>query len=259
MDKQQTVFRVRKTSNYVSISRFTLEDKRLSWEARGLHAFLLAKPDDWQTCIAHLIKCSPAGRDKTRRVIKELITNSYIVKNEQRSQQGHFSSPQYIVYESPHCTFSGNPSQPKTENPSMVKPPPARPSPPNHLLLNKQTELSKQRTNKTTTTNDFIWPSKINAKYRESIMSLIAGVDEASAQLLIDELSGKIDSIKNPIGYFRTLLKRLDAGEFIPSIALKTQEVREARDRNAQIIERSHQLAAEKFQLQIKEYERSKK
>ena len=52
MKSEKTVFRIRKTSNYVSISRFTLEDKRLSWEARGLHAFLLAKPDDWKTCIA---------------------------------------------------------------------------------------------------------------------------------------------------------------------------------------------------------------
>jgi len=254
MDKQKTVFRIRKTSNYVSISRFTLEDKRLSWEARGLHAFLLAKPDDWKTCIAHLIKCSPAGRDKTRRVLKELIAHSYIVKTEQRSQHGHFSSPQYIVYESPCDTPFDTPIHPKPENPSTVKPPSVKPSPLNPLLLNKQTKPSKQRTNKTTT-NRFIWPPKLNFKHQESIMSLMADIDLISAQLLLDELSGQIENIKNPVGYFRTLLKSHLAGNFIPAKAIKTQETRKTKHRNAQSMERLEQLSKERFQLQTQKSE----
>jgi len=257
--KSKTIFRIEKTNNYTSIHRYSAEDKRLSWEARGVLIFLLVKPDDWQVCLAHLINSSPAGRDKVRRIIKELMAHNYIVVNKIRGEMGQFSAPEYVVYELPHDGYFDQLIQkakrPRTGRRARVEPMSEKASPVNPLLLNKQTKPSKQRTNKTTTTNDYIWPPKINKKHQESIRSLMNGVDEASAQLLLDELSGQIENINNPVGYFRTLLKSQHAGEFIPSRALKTQEVRQARNRNAQAIERSHQLSEEKFQLQIKEYE----
>ncbi len=250
MKSEKTVFRIRKTSNYVSISRFTLEDKRLSWEARGLHAFLLAKPDDWKTCIAHLIKCSPAGRDKTRRIINELITHNYIIKSEYRSQQGQFTSPQYIVYETPHDGFLDNALKPQTENPSTVKPPSDKPSPLNPPLLSKQTELNKQVTNKTTT-NNFIWPPKLTTEQQESMLLLLTEIDRGTAQLLLDELAGQIDNIKNPVGYFRTLLQAFLAGDFIPAKALQTQAKRKAKLQNQLAVERSQKAAEEQLLLQM--------
>ena len=249
MRSEKTVFRIRKTSNYVSISRFTLEDKRLSWEARGLHAFLLAKPDDWKTCIAHLIKCSPAGRDKTRRIINELITHSYIIKSEQRSQQGQFTAPQYIVYETPHDGFLDNAIKPQTEKPSTVKPLSVKPSPSDPSLLSIQTEPSKQVTK--TTTNKFIWSSKLSNKHQESIISLLDEIDTEPAQLLLDELAGQIDYIKNPVGYLRTLLQAYLTGDFVPAKALQTQANRKARLQNKLAVERSKKAAEEQLLLQM--------
>jgi len=257
--RSKTIFRIEKVDNYTSIHRYSAEDKRLSWEARGVLIFLLVKPDDWQVCLAHLINSSPAGRDKVRRIIKELMAHNYIVVNKTRGEMGQFSAPEYVVYELPHDGYFDQLIQkvkrPRTGGRAMVEPALDKASPVNPLLLNKQTEPSKQRTNKTTTTNGFIWSPKINAKYRESIMSLMAGVDEESAQLLLDELSGQIENIKNPVGYFRTLLKSQNAGEFIPSKAIQTQESRKARRINALAVERSHELAEEKFQAQIKDKE----
>jgi hypothetical protein len=254
MKSEKTVFRIRKTSNYVSISRFTLEDKRLSWEARGLHAFLLAKPDDWKTCIAHLIKCSPAGRDKTRRIINELIAHNYIVKSEQRSLQGRFSSPQYIVYETPHDGFldqSNRRIQPETENPSTVNPSPGKPSPSDPPLLSIQTQQSKQITNKTTTKEKYFWSEKLSAKHKESIFSLLHEIEQKPAQLLLDELTGQINNIKNPVAYFRTLLQSYLAGDFIPAKALQVEAEREARIRNERAIAQSQKIAEEKLQQQM--------
>ena len=102
MSKNKTIIRVRKEANFVMLSRFPLEDIRLTWEARGLYGFLLAKPDNWQISLAHLTKSSPAGYDKTKRILSELVGHKYIRKEEQRNQRGQFSYPAYTIYELPY-------------------------------------------------------------------------------------------------------------------------------------------------------------
>lgn len=121
MAKNKTVFRIKKTDNFVIISRYLLEDERLSYEARGLLACMLAKPNDWTFYISFFITNSPAGRDKVRTIFRELVKFGYIVKSEARSQKGQFSTHEYIVYESPlSCLPSkqGDDSLPKPEKPS---------------------------------------------------------------------------------------------------------------------------------------------
>ena len=70
------------------LNRHLLEDARLSYEARGLLACMLAKPDDWIFHITFFIKNSPAGRDKVRNIFKELITVWLYRKNRTQRQQG---------------------------------------------------------------------------------------------------------------------------------------------------------------------------
>ena len=55
------------------------------------------------------------------------------------------------------------------------------------------------------------------------MLLLLTEIDRGTAQLLLDELAGQIDNIKNPVGYFRTLLQAFLAGDFIPAKALQTQ------------------------------------
>ena len=47
---------------YVVIDRRPLEDERLSWAARGLLGYLLAKPDDWQLRVSDLCRRTLQGR-----------------------------------------------------------------------------------------------------------------------------------------------------------------------------------------------------
>ncbi|MCY3770077.1 MAG: hypothetical protein OXG56_12045 [Gammaproteobacteria bacterium] len=158
MVRNQTIFRVRKTRDFVAISRITLEDARLSWDARGLHAFLLAKPDDWETCIQHLVQCSPAGRDRVRRILQELIRFHYIIKIEQpRTEKGQYARPQYLVHESPqdsHCDpcLSTVTEKPSTVYPSTDKPLTANPTQLN-IHNNKESQDNKKQLPKT-------WPGR---------------------------------------------------------------------------------------------------
>ena len=95
---------VKKERNYAVLDLTALEDRGLSWEAKGVHAYLVSRPPDWQIFFAELIKRSDkSGRDKTRRILNELKKSGYLkiipLKNE---ATGQMEGWQYIVYEKPH-------------------------------------------------------------------------------------------------------------------------------------------------------------
>jgi hypothetical protein len=61
---------------YVIISRATAQDRSLSWAARGVLAYLLSKPDDWQVDAGDLQQ--GCGRDKVYSLLAELIAAGYL-------------------------------------------------------------------------------------------------------------------------------------------------------------------------------------
>ncbi len=252
----KTIFRINKPDNYVTINRHLLEDVRLSYEARGLLACMLAKPNDWIFHITFFIKNSPAGRDKVRRIFNELIAAGYIVKTDGRSRTGKFGSPQYTVYESPVSDSQANITSPKPDKPSTINPLTDNPATVNPSLLSKQLVLNKQVTNKTTTNReDLIWTKKLSQDHQESIGSMITNMDNQDVQLLLDELAGQIENIKNPVGYFRTLLNSYLSGEFVPAKALQIQSSRKQRVENERAVERSNHLHDERVNKLLERYE----
>jgi hypothetical protein len=54
------------------------ENSELSFGARGLHAYLMTKPDNWEVRRHHLIHASPAGREAVQRMINELKLHGYM-------------------------------------------------------------------------------------------------------------------------------------------------------------------------------------
>lgn len=255
-ERTTTIFRVEKRHNYTPIHRYSAEDKRLSWEARGVLVFLLVKPDDWQVSLPHLINSGPSGRDKMRRILKELMENKYIVKHQNRTHSGQFSVPEYVVYELPydgHFDSMLKISKREPKKSSMEKPLMELPQSSNHLQQNIQTKPIKQISNETTT-NLIVWPKNLSEAHQTSIISLIKHLDYESTQNLVDELAGQLENIKNPVGYFRTLLQSYLSGSFIPAQAIKIQQQREQRNKNQQAIEHANRLAEERLQKQINEH-----
>jgi hypothetical protein len=63
---------------YCPIARATLQDKKLSWAARGVLGYLLSKPDDWEVAVPDLLKNGDLGRDGIRAVLKELSAAGYL-------------------------------------------------------------------------------------------------------------------------------------------------------------------------------------
>lgn len=102
---------------YKSVRRATFEGSGLSFEARGVMAYLLMKPDNWRIDIADLMREGEIGRDKTYKIINELITHRYLERVDDRDK-GKFGGATYLLYESPY-----------PEKPEMVEPLPEKPYP----------------------------------------------------------------------------------------------------------------------------------
>jgi|GEM_PF-4629881 len=138
------IIRVNKhTEMYVVIDKTCLEDMRLSLKARGLAAYLLTKPDDWEINIEHLSKISEKdGKDSVRTALNELEDNGYMHKERSRNKRGHFNGWSRDLYEkpslNPHC--KGN--QPKLDFPNSDKPKSDCPTSDNPTQLSNEFELS---------------------------------------------------------------------------------------------------------------------
>lgn len=111
-----SIIRIKKEDNYVVIDKTTLNNRELSWKAKGLHSYLMGLPDNWKVQEADLVKRSKDGKESTRSAIKELADAGYIKRVAVR-EKGKFKSWEFVVYELP--TFDPPPS----EEPEQDEPP----------------------------------------------------------------------------------------------------------------------------------------
>ncbi|QPQ35557.1 conserved phage C-terminal domain-containing protein [Lysinibacillus sp. JNUCC-52] len=126
-----TIFRVQKKENYVVLDKGFLNDENLSWQAKGMLAYMLSLPNDWRFTIQDLTKRSKNGRDATNNIVKELTAAGYIQREQKRSDDGKFGKTELLVFETPDTlpfTEKALPDNPDTENPTLLN---------NKLLNNK--------------------------------------------------------------------------------------------------------------------------
>ena len=132
-----------KDNPYRLINRHALEDRRMSFDARGALGFILVKPDTWKINVKNLMKEGGIGRDKTYRIINEWIASGYCERIENRVQ-GRVAGYDYIIHESPL------PEKPDTAEPDTAEPLPANTDHSNkevvvvNKLSNKETASSKE-------------------------------------------------------------------------------------------------------------------
>lgn len=130
-----TVITRKRSGNFALIPNEVAEDSRLSFEARGLLCYLLAKPHDWQIHVRDVMKAGAIGRDKAYRLIKELREVGYVSYDERRDPAtGRVIETNYTVYD---CAVPGvlplpekpEPVRPLTEKPEAAAPVPDLPDP----------------------------------------------------------------------------------------------------------------------------------
>lgn len=102
---------------YATVPNKVLYDSSISWKAKGLYAFLLAKPDGWDFSTRRIAKESTTGVDATLSGLQELETAGYISR--ERLATGR------VIYKLHLKPYTENPDEdsekPHPENPKLGK------------------------------------------------------------------------------------------------------------------------------------------
>lgn len=223
----QTIRRAARRHRFVIVDQAAVEDRRLSWAARGLLAYLLSRPDDWRVLVNDLKKRGDLGRDGIYTLLRELRDAGYVHFERHRDSQGRMRGGTYIVSEMP----APDPDSPDAAVPKTGAPHPVQPG----ALPNTEKDERTTTTNRPTDTygatqqnrhTSLLWfPEWVPQRMHESATHLVAGLDEAAAQLVIDEWAGALAAgaiQRSPLGYLKTLVSRFRAGDMGLRYAIET-------------------------------------
>jgi len=93
------IIRVKKNTNYTIVSNEVLASKELSLKAKGLYAYMISLPDDWNFSMAGLQACLKEGKDAIRSTMQELCEFGIAIHDKKRAEDGTFTSEMTIFQE----------------------------------------------------------------------------------------------------------------------------------------------------------------
>ncbi|MDA1641928.1 DnaD domain-containing protein [Bacillus cereus group sp. TH177-1LC] len=141
------IFRVKKDNNYSVINNTGLEDKRLSWKAKGILAYILTLPDDWVFYREELSQHAKDGINSLRAGMKELKEYGYIKRFPIKDAKNKIVRWETIIYEIPLDDF------PPVENPPVDNPAAGNLPVETPKLLNTDIQNTKELNNDIPNTN----------------------------------------------------------------------------------------------------------
>lgn len=86
---------------YYSMPRGAAQDARLSLGARGLLALMLSLPENWDYTVSGLAVKASCGRDRMRKMLRELEDVGYLVREQSHDSEGRFDGNVYVVQDEP--------------------------------------------------------------------------------------------------------------------------------------------------------------
>ena len=219
----QTIRRAPRRRQYVIIEQRAVEDGRLSWAARGLLAYLLSRPDDWQVRVTDLKRRGDLKRDGVYKLLRELRDFGYLAYETHRDPSGQIRGGAYTVHEVPVK------AAPDTDLPDTVKPDTAPPDPVKPGAL-PNTEVNLTTTTYTLPTTTHCGAGKTNHpaphianripdEFRTDAERLIGNLAPQEADWVINEWMGAWQAGKittSPLGYLAALVRRCQEGTLVP-------------------------------------------
>ena len=148
MTNEATIIRVasRRDNPYVLITREAMQDEQLTFEARGVLAYLLSKPDDWQLRVTDLQRSGNMGKNRTYRIINELLEVGYMQRRDQhKNEDGTWSASCYFVFETPQTPCPRNPHTENGDTYILKEDNILKRTPPKQTLARKLSEITKHK------------------------------------------------------------------------------------------------------------------
>ena len=88
--------------NFTVLSNSLLRDKRLSFKARGLGAYLYCLPEEWEFSVSGIVADGGKdGRDAVESAVHELEAAGYLVREKGRRELGQFSGGTWTISDEP--------------------------------------------------------------------------------------------------------------------------------------------------------------
>lgn len=124
--------------DFTVLHNSVLENPNLSFKAKGLWAYCMSRPQNWQFHVSHLAKVSKEKEDAIYSALKELEKEG-IVQKTQSNDKGKFGPVDYIIY----------PYPPEIQKilPLRDFPRPGNPRPGNPALSNKDLQKESKKKN----------------------------------------------------------------------------------------------------------------
>lgn len=101
-DMSKNIYRQKRKSNYTIVPNEMLNNKELSWKAKGMLAYLLSLPDTWEVYAAHLRTVSVDGNDSTVSGLNELMQLKYVWRKPRSGTEP--GGWEYLVFDEPQLT-----------------------------------------------------------------------------------------------------------------------------------------------------------
>jgi len=151
----------KRSGDFAIIPNAVADDNSLTYEARGLLCYLLAKPHNWKVQVTNIQKAGGIGRDKAYRLLNELKDAGYVVLNEERERgTNKILGYSYTVYDCAVPAKLPFPENPETglgafeetaetgpfpENPETGEPLPENPASGKSGSINKKNGIKKTK------------------------------------------------------------------------------------------------------------------
>ena len=114
------IIRQKRKKRFSIVDNNVIEDKRLSFKARGLLIYMLSKPDDWKFFTDELVKRSDKdGLSSIRSALQEIEKAGYLTRKRERSSKGTFTSQDWILTDI--STLSPQVEKPHVDKPQVEK------------------------------------------------------------------------------------------------------------------------------------------
>ena len=210
-----SIFRVKKQRNFVAIDKSFLNDASLSCKAKGLLAFFLSKPDDWEFRLSEIRRNFKDGKESIRKGIEELQKAGYVKKVKLRGTKGKFDGVRYLIYETPYLSEV----HPQSDFPTSGKPKADNPAAENPSLLNN--DITKDTSYRADTSEDISkWGKNDFIKKTASLIKERLGIeDNYKLAAALDTVVGLPDPFK--FITFRNLSELVD---YLPEEAYEKKE-----------------------------------
>lgn len=203
------------------ILRATMQDKSISLDTKGLLFHLLSLPSDWEIHVWWLKKELNVGNDRMKRMLKELETAHYLVRNRVNSGGGMFKWDM-VVHQEPQPTIVGLPADGSTVDGSTIGGQPHYKE--NKEILNNTELENTQPPPQKNCELTLKFPKNLDARLIDEVEAILKNTP--NAQNYIDEMAAALEQSKIKAGVIPWLKAAVKKGLYRTQAGFKKEDQR---------------------------------